>query len=194
MKRAYGVIGIRAIMSNWNADFTGRPKSTSEGEIFGSDKALKFPMKRMWADEGKKVMYLKSYIEEKDGSMRPKTLKERYEEFFGELGKKTPAKEVRLQKASQDMVCISLAKKDDLIFKLAPRFGTNYFYEEYLPIKLKEKFLIYEYEKMVLSSWLVEGKSGEFFEYEGKGGLVWIAIFRNGNNQFQVGCFYLIVR
>ncbi len=94
MKRAYGVIGVRAIMSNWNADFTGRPKSTSEGEIFGSDKALKYPMKRMWADEGKKVMYLKSYIEEKDGSKRPKTLKERYEELFGELGKKTPAKEV----------------------------------------------------------------------------------------------------
>ena len=94
MKRAYGVIGVRAIMSNWNADFTGRPKSTSEGEIFGSDKALKYPMKRMWADEGKKVMYLKSYIEEKDGSMRPKTLKERYEELLGKLGKKTPAKEV----------------------------------------------------------------------------------------------------
>ena len=83
MKRAYGVIGIRAIMSNWNADFTGRPKTTSEGEIFGSDKALKYPMKKMWADEGKKVMYLKSYIEDKDGSVRPKTLKERYEEFFG---------------------------------------------------------------------------------------------------------------
>ena len=94
MKRAYGVIGIRAIMSNWNADFTGRPKTTSEGEIFGSDKALKYPMKRMWSDEGRKVMYLKSYIEDKDGSLRPKTLKERYEELFGKLDKKTPTKEV----------------------------------------------------------------------------------------------------
>ncbi|GAX88009.1 CRISPR-associated protein Csh2 [Lebetimonas natsushimae] len=94
MKRAYGVIGIRAIMSNWNADFTGRPKSTSDGEIFGSDKALKYPVKRMWADEGKKVMYFKSYIEDKDGSLRPKTLKERYEELFGKLDKKTPTKEV----------------------------------------------------------------------------------------------------
>jgi CRISPR-associated protein Csh2 len=94
MKRAYGIIGIRAIMSNWNADFTGRPKSTSDGEIFGSDKALKYPIKRMWADEGKKVMYLKSYIEDKDGSLRPKTLKERYEELFGKFDKKTPTKEV----------------------------------------------------------------------------------------------------
>ena len=94
MKRAYGVIGVRAIMSNWNADFTGRPKTTSSGEIFGSDKALKYPIKRMWDDEGKKVLYLKSYIEDKDGSLRPKTLKERYEELFGELTKKTPTKEV----------------------------------------------------------------------------------------------------
>ena len=87
MKRAYGVIGVRAIMSNWNADFTGRPKTTSNGEIFGSDKALKYPIKRMWDDEGKKVLYLKSYIEDKD-SLRPKTLKERYEELFGKLSKK----------------------------------------------------------------------------------------------------------
>jgi len=93
MKRAYGIIGVRAIMSNWNADFTGRPKTTSEGQIFGSDKALKYPMKRMWDDEGKKVLYLKSYIEDKKG-FRPKTLKERYEELFGELKKKTEATEV----------------------------------------------------------------------------------------------------
>jgi CRISPR-associated protein Csh2 len=93
MKRAYGIIGVRAIMSNWNADFTGRPKTTSEGQIFGSDKALKYPMKRLWDDEGKKVLYLKSYIEDKKG-FRPKTLKERYEEFFGELKKNTESTEV----------------------------------------------------------------------------------------------------
>ena len=39
--RVYGVIGVRSIMSNWNADFTGYPKTTSNGDIFGSDKALK---------------------------------------------------------------------------------------------------------------------------------------------------------
>ena len=103
MKRAYGVIGIRAIMSNWNADFTGRPKSTSEGEIFGSDKALKYPMKRTWAEEGQKVMYLKSYIEDEQKDkktketkkiLRPKSLKEKYEELFGELKSQTPTKEV----------------------------------------------------------------------------------------------------
>jgi len=31
MNRIYGIIGIKAKMANWNADFTGRPKSTSNG-------------------------------------------------------------------------------------------------------------------------------------------------------------------
>ena len=48
-KRVYGVIGISSIMANWNADFSGYPKSLSDGTVFGSDKALKYPMKK---DEG----------------------------------------------------------------------------------------------------------------------------------------------
>ena len=86
-KRVYGVLGIAAIMANWNADFTGYPKSTSEGYIFGSDKALKYPMKKMWDDEGKKVLYIKSMCFSKPGkkgevSLIPRTLKERYEFLF----------------------------------------------------------------------------------------------------------------
>lgn len=45
-KRVYGILGISSIMGNWNADFSGYPKSTSDGNVFGSDKALKYPMKR----------------------------------------------------------------------------------------------------------------------------------------------------
>ena len=70
-KRIYGVLGISAIMANWNADFTGYPKMTSDGNIFGSDKALKYPMKKMWDNEGEKVLYIKSY----DWKTDPKTKK-----------------------------------------------------------------------------------------------------------------------
>ena len=80
-------------------------------------------------------------------------------------------KEVELQKTTKDLVCISLAKKDAITLKKAPRFGANFFYEEYLPVRLKERFLIYEYEKMVLSSWFVGCENEEFFECEGRG--VW---------------------
>lgn len=82
-KRVYGVLGISSIMANWNADFTGYPKSMSDGTIYGSDKALKYPMKKMWDNEGKKVLYIKSMkFSDKDGALVPKSLKERYEEIF----------------------------------------------------------------------------------------------------------------
>ena len=83
--RVYGVIGIKSIMANWNADFSGEPKSISTGEIFGSDKALKYPMKKMWENNGERVLYIKSLKTEdkKDEiKIRPKSLKERYEEIF----------------------------------------------------------------------------------------------------------------
>ncbi|CAA6825089.1 MAG: CRISPR-associated protein, Csh2 family [uncultured Sulfurovum sp.] len=93
MNRIYGVIGIKAKMANWNADFTGRPKSTSNGDIFGSDKALKYPMKKMWENEGEKVLFMKSWKEQK-GSTVPKQLGERYVYLFDAIDKKTETKEV----------------------------------------------------------------------------------------------------
>lgn len=89
-KRVYGVLGISSIMANWNADFSGYPKTTSDGETFGSDKALKYPMKKMWDNEGKKVLYIKSMRlsdKNKKGEVLliPNTLKERYENLFGTM-------------------------------------------------------------------------------------------------------------
>lgn len=90
-KRVYGVIGILSKMANWNADFTGYPKTTSNGDVFGSDKALKYPMKKMWDENGEKVLYIKSMTllskedkksKTKDVSLVPRTLKERYELLF----------------------------------------------------------------------------------------------------------------
>lgn len=85
MNRIYGVIGIKSVMSNWNADFTGRPKSTSKGDIFGSDKAFKYPIKKMWASEDKnaKVLYVKSYKTDTKGNLQARTLAERFEQLFG---------------------------------------------------------------------------------------------------------------
>ena len=85
-KRVYGIIGISSRMANWNADFTGYPKTTSDGDIFGSDKALKYPMKKSWDNEGENVLYIKSmrFSEGKKGevSLVPRSLKERYEQIF----------------------------------------------------------------------------------------------------------------
>lgn len=85
-KRVYGVLGISSIMANWNADFSGFPKTISDGTVFGSDKALKYPMKKMWDNEGKKVLNIKSLKislgKNGESSIVPNSLKERYEKIF----------------------------------------------------------------------------------------------------------------
>lgn len=99
-KRVYGVIGISSKMANWNADFTGYPKTTSDGTTFGSDKALKYPMKKMWENKGEKILYIKSMkiSEGKKGDITvvPRSLKERYEYIFQveDLSKVKDTKEV----------------------------------------------------------------------------------------------------
>jgi CRISPR-associated protein Csh2 len=89
--RVYGIIGVGAYMANFNADLSGYPKTTTNNDIFGSDKALKYPMKRMWFIEGDKVFYIKSMTiskSKKDKEMeilQPKDLIERYEDLFGKI-------------------------------------------------------------------------------------------------------------
>ncbi|HCL4546866.1 CRISPR-associated protein [Clostridium botulinum] len=94
--RIQGVIAISSVMANWNADFTGSPKCTSDGEIFGSDKALKYSIRRYMNNTGHKVLFFKSYkADGKDEKLQPKDLNERYEEVFkSKIEKKTSSKEV----------------------------------------------------------------------------------------------------
>ena len=98
--RVYGVLGISSIMANWNADFSGYPKTTSSGATYGSDKALKYPMKKMWEQEGKTVLYIKSLrlepTKDEEVLVVPRTLKERYQQIFGveDLTKEKSTEEV----------------------------------------------------------------------------------------------------
>lgn len=102
LNRVYGVAAIKSIMANWNADFSARPKTISNGMIFGSDKAFKYPIKRMWQAMGEKVLVIKSYKldvkkqnDEEFEKLQPRDLQERYEQIFETtIDDKTSSKEV----------------------------------------------------------------------------------------------------
>lgn len=102
VNRVYGLLGIVSKMANWNADFTGKPKSTSDGDVYGSDKAIKYSMKKYLKGKGEKVLYIKTYkIDEKakadeKNKLQPKELTERYNEIFAPaiIDKNTSSKEV----------------------------------------------------------------------------------------------------
>ena len=99
-KRVYGIIGVSSLMSNWNADFTGNPKSTLDGRIFGSDKALKYSFRKLWNDQGRKVLYFKTL---KKDNLQPMELDEKYEELFGE-GEKSGSKKA---KGDKELIVLS---------------------------------------------------------------------------------------
>ena len=87
-------------MANWNASFDGFPKEMSDRTVFGSDKALKYAMKKIWTNQGKSVLYLKSYKfkegkKEKPDKLQPRNLKERYKHVFDtEINDKADSKEI----------------------------------------------------------------------------------------------------
>ena len=99
-KRVYGIIGVSSLMSNWNADFTGNPKSTLDGRIFGSDKALKYSFRKLWNDQGRKVLYFKTL---KKDNLQPMELDEKYEELFGK-GEKSGSKKA---KGDKELIVLS---------------------------------------------------------------------------------------
>lgn len=88
--RVEGVIGIGAKMCNFNADFTGRPRTTTEGDIFASDKALKYCIRKFWDNQDELVFAMRTLNED----LVPRTLSERYESLFGEIDKNKSAAEV----------------------------------------------------------------------------------------------------
>lgn len=98
INRVYGVLAVGAYMANFNADLSGYPKATADNQIFGSDKALKYPMKRMWQAQGEKVLFLKSLqsmSNKNEGEkIQPRDLNQRYTYLFGNLDEKTASKEV----------------------------------------------------------------------------------------------------
>lgn len=92
-QRVYGLLGIGSKMANWNAGMDGNPRSLYDGTFFGSDKALKYSMKKHWFNNDEKVLYIKTMKIEKD-KLQPRELKERYKELFADLTKKTPSHDV----------------------------------------------------------------------------------------------------
>lgn len=77
--RIYGLVGVTAQMSMWNADMTLGPKQV-EDTFFGSDKALKYAIKDFWRKQGAKIIYIKH----RDKEYQLQNLRQVYESEFNE--------------------------------------------------------------------------------------------------------------
>jgi CRISPR-associated protein Csh2 len=77
--RVFGCAIIKAINSNYNADFSHQPRTLPSGVVYATDKALKYSVRNYWKNAlGEKVFYFKSLNDE----MSPLTLGETYKKYF----------------------------------------------------------------------------------------------------------------
>lgn len=81
-KRAYGFAVIKAINSNYNADFSGQPRTLPNGQIYATDKALKYTVRNYLKDvfPNEKVFYFKRLNSE----LNPLSLDHAYSTVFPE--------------------------------------------------------------------------------------------------------------
>ena len=91
-KRVYGCAIVKAINSNYNADFSGQPRTLSDGIVYATDKAFKYSIKKYLKDayENVDVFYMKTL----NDNMNPRSLNERYENLFRAKPKDETKKDV----------------------------------------------------------------------------------------------------
>lgn len=91
-KRVYGCAIVKAINSNYNADFSGQPRTLPNGIVYATDKAFKYSIKKYLKDayENVDVFYMKTL----NDNMNPRSLNERYENLFRAKPKDETKKDV----------------------------------------------------------------------------------------------------
>jgi len=82
--RVFGAVLVRAVMANYNADFTGSPRTLPNGIVYATDKALKYAIRNYLKKKGKTIFYTTRYKRE---NMQPLDIDETYIELFGEYPK-----------------------------------------------------------------------------------------------------------
>ena len=119
--RIYGAALIKAINSNYNADFSGQPRTLPNGVVYATDKALKYAIKNFIKENypSEKVFYFKRFNEEFIPYSLDDAFAAAFPEHKDEIDKKIIAKDllscidIRLfgatfAKKSKDNVAISI--------------------------------------------------------------------------------------
>ena len=78
--RVFGAAIVKAVNSNYNADFSGQPRTLPSGIVYATDKAFKYTIKNYIKDvySGEKVFYFKRLNDE----FNPLTLEDSYLKVF----------------------------------------------------------------------------------------------------------------
>lgn len=104
--RVFGCAVVKAINSNYNADFSGQPRTLPNGVVYATDKAFKYTIKNylkcVYSQD--KVFYFKSLNE----NMNPISLDETYKKFFGDYPKAKDKKGIKIEVTKNLLNCLDV--------------------------------------------------------------------------------------
>ena len=163
--RVYGCIIVKSINSNFNADFTGQPRTLPDGVVYSTDKALKYTIKQYFLDfyKSEKVFLTKRYNE----NLNPLTLDETYDELFSDKShQEDKGKKKNKEDGKEIKVLSNLLQCLDIRF-----FGVTFASKKYTNVSIHgplqinhgvNKFLENDiYSEDILSPFRNPGKSGD---------------------------------
>ncbi|GEM_PF-154721 len=87
--RVFGAVLVKVITANYNADFTGSPRTLPNGVVYATDKALKYCIRNYLKQNNETIFYTTRYKKE---NMQPLDIDETYIELFGEYPTKQEVK------------------------------------------------------------------------------------------------------
>lgn len=82
VNRVYGCAIVRVIDSNYNADFSGQPRSLNDGTIYATDKTFKYAVKNYFKQNTNETVFATKSLKD---DLRPRSLSERFELLSNKL-------------------------------------------------------------------------------------------------------------
>ncbi len=115
--RVFGCAIVKAINSNYNADFTHQPRTLPDGTVYATDKAFKYSIRNYLVNQypDEKVFFYKRLKEE---TLNPHTL----DETFLALFEKFPTRKVKKKNKTEDVI-----DRQDMLKKLLECVDIRYF-------------------------------------------------------------------
>ncbi|HOK41683.1 MAG TPA: type I CRISPR-associated protein Cas7 [bacterium] len=108
-KRVYGCVIIKAINSNYNADFTHQPRTLPDGIVYATDKALKWTVRNYLVKNysNEKIFFWKRLNEE----LNPLSIDEIFDKLFSNLSNKRDKnddKKNKIKRLQKLLECIDI--------------------------------------------------------------------------------------
>ena len=103
--RVFGCVVVKAINSNYNADFSGQPRTLPNGKVYATDKALKYLIKNYLREMNEERVF---YFKTLNDNLNPISLDETYQKYFGDYPKGKDKGQVKKAIAQNLLSCLDI--------------------------------------------------------------------------------------